>query len=54
MVGTGVTPEGIHNSYIAYEFMMETAWRNKPVGDIAEWSKEYARRRYGGTNGNIR
>ena len=47
MSGIGVTPEGIHNSYVMYELMAETGWRNEPIGDLNEWFANYSSRRYG-------
>lgn len=31
MIGTGLTPEGINQNYVIYEFMNEMAYRKKPV-----------------------
>lgn len=36
MVGTGLTPEGINQNYVMYDFMNEMAWRNEPVS-LQEW-----------------
>ncbi len=47
MVGTGMTPEGIHNSYVAYDLMSETAWRKEPVANLSRWGEQYSIRRYG-------
>ena len=47
MVGIGVTPEGIHNSYPMYDLMLENGWRKRPVGDVDEWFVKFSRRRYG-------
>ncbi|KAJ2941166.1 hypothetical protein O0L34_g10400 [Tuta absoluta] len=49
MIGTGLTPEGIHQNYVVYDLMLESAWRKKPVEDLDTWVEEYAERRYGCT-----
>lgn len=51
MVGTGLTPEGINQNEVMFEFMNENAWRSSPV-NISEWIRNYALRRYGKANGN--
>lgn len=45
--GMGLTPEGIHNSYVMYELMMETFSRTRPFDDLPEWFANYTHRRYG-------
>ena len=50
MVGIGLTPEGIHNSYPMYDLMLENGWRNRPVEDVDKWFEEFSRRRYGPLN----
>ena len=50
MVGIGVTPEGIHNSYPMYDLMLENGWRQRPVEDVDEWFRMFSRRRYGPLN----
>ncbi|XP_067677371.1 alpha-N-acetylglucosaminidase-like isoform X2 [Haliotis asinina] len=47
MVGTGLTPEGINQNEVMYEFMNEQAWRPGPV-DLDEWIDSYQKQRYGG------
>lgn len=47
MVGTGMTPEGIHTSYVAYDLMSESFWRADPVADLGRWAEDYSTRRYG-------
>ncbi len=39
MVGIGLTPEGINQNDVVYEFMMENTWRPQPLNDtgLAEW-----------------
>jgi alpha-N-acetylglucosaminidase len=43
----GLTPEGIHNSYVMYELMMETFSRTEPFPDLDKWFADYSVRRYG-------
>jgi len=50
MVGTGFTPEGIHNSYVMFDLLSEMSWRKTPIADLTGWFQEYARRRYGSEN----
>ena len=50
MVGIGVTPEGIHNSYPMYDLMLENGWRQRPVEDVDKWFRMFSRRRYGNLN----
>ncbi|KAJ9597696.1 hypothetical protein L9F63_011450, partial [Diploptera punctata] len=49
MIGTGLTPEGINQNYVMYDFMNEMAWRTEPA-NLTEWFTSYAIRRYGGEN----
>ncbi|XP_047117354.1 alpha-N-acetylglucosaminidase isoform X1 [Schistocerca piceifrons] len=51
MVGTGLTPEGINQNYVMYDFMNEMSWREEPA-DLKEWFSQYATRRYGAYNEN--
>ncbi|XP_012943397.1 alpha-N-acetylglucosaminidase-like [Aplysia californica] len=37
MVGIGLTPEGINQNEVMYEFMLENAWRTEPR-DVDQWS----------------
>lgn len=46
MVGTGMTPEGLHQNEVMYEFMSEHAWRNTPW-NITQWLETFATQRYG-------
>lgn len=46
MVGVGITPEGIFQNYIMYDFALKQAWDSR-VYDLEQWVNEYARRRYG-------
>ena len=36
MIGTGLTPEGINQNDVVYEFMNENIWRAQPR-DIKDW-----------------
>ncbi|PSN53363.1 Alpha-N-acetylglucosaminidase [Blattella germanica] len=49
MIGTGLTPEGINQNYVMYDFMNEMAWRKQPT-NLTEWFSSYALRRYGSQN----
>lgn len=51
MIGIGLTPEGIFQNDIMFEFMNENAWRQSTV-DIDQWVLNYALRRYGTLNVN--
>ncbi|XP_046392538.1 alpha-N-acetylglucosaminidase [Ischnura elegans] len=46
MMGIGLTPEGIGQNYVMYDFMMETGWNTEPV-DLTQWFTDYSIRRYG-------
>lgn len=52
MIGTGFTPEGLTDSYIATELMSEMSWRSEPVPQLYQWVSDYATRRYGKANMN--
>ena len=47
LVGMGLTPEGLHNSYVMYELMMETFKRKAAIEDLSAWFADYSIRRYG-------
>ena len=53
MVGLGLTPEGIHNSYAMYDLMLEMTWRPEPISNLENWFTSYARRRYGMENEHL-
>ena len=36
MVGLGLTPEGIYQNEVIYEFFLENVWRRQPR-DISKW-----------------
>lgn len=46
MLGVGITPEGIHQNYVVYEFTLEKAWLYKEINH-KKWIKNYATNRYG-------
>ncbi|ESO95231.1 hypothetical protein LOTGIDRAFT_144735, partial [Lottia gigantea] len=46
MIGVGITPEGIYQNEVMYEFMNENAWRTKPR-NITNWMTNYTIQRYG-------
>ncbi len=52
MIGTGLTPEGIEQNDIIYDFMTETIWYSSPV-DLNQWVTNYAHRRYGYINDDL-
>ena len=49
MVGIGMTPEGIYQNEVVYEFFSENAWRSIPT-DITHWISNYTLSRYGKTD----
>ncbi len=53
MIGTGMTPEGIYQNYVVYDFMSEVSWRNESV-NVDEWVEEYSVRRYGKEHDNLK
>ncbi|XP_047493816.1 alpha-N-acetylglucosaminidase-like [Penaeus chinensis] len=52
MVGTGLTPEGINQNYVMYDFMNEMGWRQQ-APNVTQWAADYARRRYGGSDARL-
>lgn len=46
MIGVGITPEGINQNHVMYEFTMDLAWHGKRGFDAKKWFKEYGARRY--------
>lgn len=46
MIGVGVSPEGINQNYVIYEFALERGWDYRSV-NISEWFDTYAFGRYG-------
>lgn len=55
MIGVGITPEGIYQNYIMYEFVLERGWHIQPI-NIDKWINHYILVRYGGSklNDNIK
>ncbi|XP_069126047.1 alpha-N-acetylglucosaminidase-like [Argopecten irradians] len=49
MLGIGLTPEGINQNEVIYEFMAENSWVSQPR-DVSKWVIEYAAKRYGKHN----
>jgi alpha-N-acetylglucosaminidase len=52
MSGVGIMPEGIDNNPVAYDLVLELAWRPEHV-NVADWIKGYAQYRYGAADGSI-
>ncbi|XP_025109026.1 alpha-N-acetylglucosaminidase-like isoform X2 [Pomacea canaliculata] len=52
MIGTGLTPEGIFQNEVIYEFMNENAWRDGPR-DIDSWLASYIQQRYNYTSSAV-
>lgn len=52
MIGVGITPEGINQNYVIYEFALERGWDYSTV-DIKEWFDIYTSGRYGVTDSFI-
>jgi alpha-N-acetylglucosaminidase len=46
MVGVGITPEGISQNYVVYEFVLDKAWAYQEINH-RKWIKNYAKCRYG-------
>ena len=53
MRGIGMTPEAIENSPMVYELMFENTWTKDPI-NYREWIEDYAERRYGSINDDIK
>ena len=47
MVGTGITPEGINQNYMIYEFMLEQGYTVRPT-NVTTWINQYVQRRSAG------
>lgn len=52
MIGVGITPEGIYQNYVVYEFALEKAWKHKEINQ-KKWIKYYTTVRYGFISDNI-
>jgi alpha-N-acetylglucosaminidase len=46
MMGVGITPEGIHQNYVVYEFALEKAWQHQQMNH-KKWLKNFSTVRYG-------
>lgn len=46
MVGVGITPEGINQNYVMYEFALDRGWYQRPT-DVMKWINDYTSSRYG-------
>lgn len=46
MIGVGITPEGINQNYVMYEFALDRAWYQNST-DVPKWITAYAFNRYG-------
>lgn len=49
MVGVGITPEGINQNYVVYDFALDRAWLQDSV-NVTKWIEHYAFVRYGFKN----
>lgn len=53
MKGTSSTPEGIEVNPVAFDLLNEMRWRSEHL-DVDVWLKEYAVRRYGSQDANLK
>lgn len=53
MKGTSSTPEGIEVNPVVFDLLNEMRWRSKHL-DLDVWLKEYAARRYGAEDENLK
>lgn len=53
MKGTSSTPEGIEVNLVVFDLLNEMRWRSKHL-DLDVWLKEYAARRYGAEDENLK
>ncbi|XP_037025538.1 alpha-N-acetylglucosaminidase [Bradysia coprophila] len=53
MYGVGITPEGINQNYVMYEFALERGWDHTPA-NLEKWFQQYALGRYGQDNDFIK
>ncbi|XP_041461048.1 alpha-N-acetylglucosaminidase-like [Lytechinus variegatus] len=49
MIGMGLTPEGIFQNYVMYNFLTDLTWRAEST-NVTQWIEHYAQRRYGYTS----
>lgn len=52
MIGVGITPEGINQNYVMYEFALERGW-SQSLTNVSKWIEFYAATRYGFENSNV-
>lgn len=52
MAGVGITPEGIFQNYIMYNFALEQGWHQNSF-NVSKWIDEYVFTRYGIKNDNV-
>ncbi|XP_063962640.1 alpha-N-acetylglucosaminidase-like [Lytechinus pictus] len=45
MIGMGLTPEGILQNYVMYNFLTDMTWRSEST-NVSKWIEEYSSRRY--------
>lgn len=53
MIGVGITPEGINQNYVIYEFALDRAWYQTST-DVLKWINEYTLNRYGFENKHVK
>lgn len=52
MVGVGLSPEGINQNYVMYEFALDRAWYQNSV-NVSNWIDDYIETRYGFKDVNL-
>lgn len=52
MAGVGITPEGINQNYVMYEFALDRAWYQNEV-NVSDWINQYIEVRYGFHDDNL-
>lgn len=52
MVGAGITPEGINQNYVMYDFALDRGWYQNTV-DVDKWLQRYTLTRYKGLNSEL-
>lgn len=53
MIGVGITPEGINQNYVMYEFALDRGWLQDSV-NVTKWLDHYVFVRYGFENVGIK
>eukprot|EP00057_Strongylocentrotus_purpuratus_P022811 XP_011677285.1 PREDICTED: alpha-N-acetylglucosaminidase [Strongylocentrotus purpuratus] len=51
MIGMGLTPEGILQNYVMYNFLTDMTWRSESM-NVSKWIEEYSGRRYSPESGH--